>query len=162
MLKPILPVVMAVTLSACGDAPSAKNEDAPAPAAPISVAASSAATNPLCKIFAPSDLVAYVGKPLNPADDATGGCQWAATDGEGDVTLTVADAQYHSTNNLSESYQPVTDLGTKGYSTRALGGWQAGAIVGNQTVNVMLAGPAASREQTVALLKETVKRMPPQ
>ena len=159
MRQVVLLTVFMGALSACGDASTEKKSEAPEAATPISIAASNTATNPLCKIFAPDELKPYIGAAVLPPENATGGCQWAEKDGDGDVTIGVADARYHSENNLSDTYQPVSDVGTKGYSTQAMGGWQAGAIIGEQTVNVMIAGPAASREQAIALLKETVKRL---
>jgi hypothetical protein len=158
MRQVVLLTVFMAALSACGDASTEKKSEAPEAATPISIAASNAATNPVCKIFAPDELKPYLGAAVLPPENATGGCQWAEKDGDGDVTISVVDARYH-VEIKSDTYQPVSDVGTKGYSTQAMGGWQAGAIIGEQTVNVMIAGPAASREQAIALLKETVKRL---
>lgn len=120
------------------------------------------ALNAQCRLFTPAELAKYVGLPLDPPRNATGGCQWVAKgdgDGDGDVIVAVVGAGYHSDPHLAKGYERLPAVGSKGNVRPEMGGWAASAIQGASSVNVSVAGPAASKVQAVALLVETLKRV---
>jgi hypothetical protein len=123
-------------------------------------ARASASANPQSALFKPAELERYVGKSLKPGRNAGGGagCQWVATDDEGDVIVTVVPARYHEPRTLAKGFKPLPAIGSKGFVVPELGGWVAGTIVGDESVLVSVDGPKASEQQVVALLQEAIKR----
>jgi hypothetical protein len=121
-----------------------------------------AANNPQCKLFTRAEVAKYVGEPVSAGRNATGGmgCQWVAASGgsSGDVMVIVVPAQYHERPSLAKGFKEMPDIGTKGFVAPDMGGWVAGAIVGNEAVKVVVAGPKATETNAVSLLKEAIKR----
>jgi hypothetical protein len=70
----------------------------------------------------------------------------------------VVPAQYHERPSLAKGFKEMPDIGTKGFVAPDMGGWVAGAIVGNEAVKVVVAGPKATETNAVSLLKEAIKR----
>ena len=119
-----------------------------------------ASANPQCALFKPAELERYVGKSLRPGRNAGGGagCQWVATDDEGDVIVTVVAARHHEPRSLAKGYVTLPAIGSKGFVVPEMGGWVASAIVGEESVLVSVDGPKASEAQAIALLQETIRR----
>jgi hypothetical protein len=119
-----------------------------------------AADNPVCKLFTPAELETYVGEPLDPGANAGGGmgCQWTAKDGEGDVMVVAVPSNYAEIPSLAEGFRDMPGLGEKGFAAPELGGWVAGAVLGEDFVKVSVAGAKASADNAIALFKETAKR----
>lgn len=122
-----------------------------------------AADNPVCALFKPKELEAYVGEPLGkPENAAMGtGCQWPAKDGTGDATIQVVPRAYFEPHKLADTYKEISDLGEAAFSEQAYDGWLASALVGDEAISVMAAGAKATRESTEALLRETIRRKAP-
>jgi hypothetical protein len=49
-------------------------------------------------------------------------------------------------------------VGAEAFVVPEMGGWKAATVRGEESINVMLSGPAASQLTTVALFKETLAR----
>jgi hypothetical protein len=122
--------------------------------------AGAAGDNPVCKLFRPSELEAYVGEPLNPGQNAAmgSGCQWRAVDGDGDAMVVAVPAQYAEQPSLAEGFREEPTLGKDGFAVPELGGWAAGAVVGDDFLKVSVKGNQASRDRAIALLKEAMGR----
>ena len=120
----------------------------------------SAANNPVCKLFTAAEASKYVGKTVGDGKNAAmgSGCQWAAKDYDGDMMVQIVGASYHEEPSLAKGYKAMPDLGTKGFVVPEMGGWKAAVLRGKESIIVSLAGPAASQQTVVALLKETLSR----
>ena len=118
----------------------------------------SAANNPVCKLFTAAEASKYVGKTIGNGQNAAmgSGCQWAAKDYEGDMMVQIVAASYHVQPTMAKGFQAMPVLGTKGYVVPEMGGWKAAVIRGEETIVVTVAGPSASQQTVVALLKETL------
>ncbi|MEO7691318.1 MAG: hypothetical protein ABIS51_18685 [Sphingomonas sp.] len=148
-----------ITLSGCGK--SNVQQEAQQTADTLSGdAKGSAAVNPMCKLFTVDQAAAYIGEPVNAGKNAGmgSGCQWTARDGEGDVMVVTVPANYAERPTVAAGFREVPDAGKDGFVVPELGGWAAGAVVGDAFVKVSVAGSKASDANALALLKETIKR----
>jgi hypothetical protein len=120
----------------------------------------SAANNPVCKLFTPAEASKYVGKTVGEGKNAAmgSGCQWAAKDYEADVMVQIVPASYHEEPKLAKGFQAMPSLGTRAFVVPEMGGWKAAVLRGQESIIVSVAGPAASQQTAVALLKETLSR----
>lgn len=155
--------IFAAVLAACGD--STADSGIPPEARRMADilsgnAAGKAADNPLCKLFSPADLAAYVGEALHPGHNAVMGmgCQWMAKDGTGDVIVQAVAKSYHVEPSLADGYAALPEMGSRGYVAPHLDGWMAAAIVGEESIGASVAGKAASAAAAQALLREAIKR----
>lgn len=155
--------LLLVTIVACSNADSPAADETKALSEAEAMAAQlqgTAADNPLCRLFTPAELAAYVGEPLERGENAAmgTGCMWWAADGEGDVLIQVAPKDYHANPYLAEGYKELPDVGTDGNVSQAMGGWVAAAVVGEETVVASVTGKTADAGQAEALLRETIAR----
>jgi hypothetical protein len=120
----------------------------------------SAANNPVCKLFTAAEASKYVGKAVGAGENAAmgSGCQWAAKDYEGDMLVQIVPASYHSEPTLAKGFLGLPEIGTKAFVVPEMGGWKAATVRGEESINVMLSGPGANQQTTVALLKDTLAR----
>ncbi len=116
--------------------------------------------NPRCKLFSATEAGRYIGAPVNSMENAAMGmgCQWLVGNGNGDMIVSVVPAEYHAPPTLAKGYKSLPEVGAKGFVAPEMGGWAAGAIVGQQAIRVSLAGKGASEAKAVELLKEAMKR----
>jgi hypothetical protein len=119
-----------------------------------------AASNSQCRSFTPQEVAAFSGKPVEAGRNAAGGtgCQWVARDGNGSAMFQVLTADYHSPPSAAPGFKELGNLGEKGFVVPETGGWAAGAIQGQSSINVSTP-VGASEESTVAFLREAMKRM---
>ena len=120
----------------------------------------SAANNPVCKLFTAAEASKYVGKTVGAGENAAmgSGCQWAAKDYEGDMLVQIVSASYHVQPTLAKGFQRLPDVGAEAFVVPEMGGWKAATVRGEESINVMLSGPGANQQTTVALLKDTLAR----
>lgn len=120
----------------------------------------SAAANPVCKLFTSAEVARYIGKPVAKMGNAAmgSGCQWSTKDYEGDMMVQVVPAQYHEEPRLAKGFKRLPDLGNKAFVVPEMGGWKAAVLRGQESIVVSVAGPAASEQGAVGLLKETLAR----
>jgi hypothetical protein len=120
----------------------------------------SAANNPARKLFTAAEASKYVGKTVGDGKNAAlgSGCQWASKDDEGDMMVQIVPASYHEQPKLAKGFQAMPNLGTKGFVVPEMGGWKAAVLRSEESIIVTVAGPAASQQTAVALLKETLAR----
>ncbi len=158
-----LPITMAwciamSVMSACGG--SGAQSDANKVAAALSGADKIAADkNPQCQLFTPADLGKLVGMPLEPGQVAAmgSGCQWLARSGTGSAMIQVVPASYHEPHSGAPNFRNLPDIGSRGFVEHDMG-WNAGAIVGAESIVVSVDGPTANDATAIALLNETIKR----
>lgn len=119
-----------------------------------------AADNPQCRLFTREEIARYVGEAVQPAENAAAGsgCMWSAKDGEGSALVQVVPSQYLVEPKLAQGYKPLPSVGTRGYVVPEMGGWAAGAVVGEDGIVVSVSGKAAGEATAVSLLQETIKR----
>jgi hypothetical protein len=126
-------------------------------------AAGDAANNPQCKLFTLTEIAIYLGAPAKLGTNAAmgTGCQWTGVtnDGAQFVMLQIVDARYHVLPKLAAGFKALADVGTRGFVVPGIGGWQAGAIQGDKSINVVTSGSTTSEAQTVAFLREALKRV---
>ncbi len=156
-------LLLAFSLAACGKS-AASADDAQTrqlAGALTGDAKGDAASNPQCAAFSPAEIATYGGTPVSAGRNAAmgTGCQWpgVAGDGSGTVMLQIVRASDHSPLSHAEGFRKLSDVGTKGFVVPQMGGWQAGAIQGERSINVTT-GSASSEAKTIALLREAVKR----
>jgi hypothetical protein len=121
----------------------------------------SAATNPMCKLFSADEASAYSGKSLEAGKNAAmgSGCQWAAKDDDGGMTMISAvPMEYADNPSQSPGFRELPQFGKGGYVAAYMGGWTAGAAQGKDFVGVVVTGPNASEKTAIALMTETLKR----
>lgn len=118
-----------------------------------------AASNPQCKMFTVAEIANYGGGPVNPGRNAAmgTGCQWTGVkdDGTGTVMLQIVSADYHSPPSGAPGFRKLPDVGKQGFVAPETGGWQAGAIQGERSINVSAGG---SEAKTIDFLREAMKR----
>lgn len=160
-MRHALGITLFLTLAACGGGNAPQDAQKTADAL-TGDAKGAAADNANCKLFTPAELETFVGEPVNAGINAAGGmgCQWTASDGEGDVMVVAVPANYAEVPRLGDGFRDMPELGEKGFVIPELGGWVAGAVLGKEFVKVSVAGAKASADTAVALFKETAKRRP--
>jgi predicted small lipoprotein YifL len=121
-----------------------------------------ASDNPACRLFSRAEAAAYVGEPVKAGENAGMGkaCQWAAEDDDGQVMVAIVPADYEERASGAEGFREVPEAGKNGFVVPDMGGWVAGAVAGKSFYKVTVAGNKASDSAALALLKETMKRMP--
>jgi hypothetical protein len=158
-----LTLALVLGLAACGQsAPSTVRRAQETANALTGDAAGAAADNPQCRMFTPAEISTYLGAPAKAGANAAmgSGCQWAdtANDGAGFVMLQIVAARDHSPPSGAPGFKKLPDIGTKGFVVPQLSGWQAGAIRGDKSINIIVNGATASEAGATALLREAVKR----
>jgi hypothetical protein len=120
----------------------------------------SAANNPICKLFTTAEVAKYVGKPVGAGENAAlgSGCQWVATDDEGDLLVQVVEARYHTVPSQAKGFQSLPDVGTQAFVVPELGGWKAATLRGTESIIVSVSSPTANAQTATALLKDTLGR----
>lgn len=160
-MKPIITIICCILtaeLAGCGGGAAAQSGAKATAAALTGEEKIAADKNPQCQLFRPDELAKFAGMPLQPGRAAISGCQWLARAGEGSVMIQVAAARYHEPHRGAQGFRTLTDVGTKGFAEQSMGGWNAGAIDGAQTVVVAVSGNAVTDATAIALLKETIAR----
>jgi predicted small lipoprotein YifL len=158
----VLPLVLG--LAACGQSGPSKAQQAQQAADALTGdAAGDAASNPQCKMFTLTEIATYLGAPAKLGTNAAmgTGCQWTGVtnDGAQFVMLQIVDARYHEPPSASVAgYKKLADVGTEGFVVPGIGGWQAGAIQRDKSINVVTSGATTSEAQTIAFLREALKR----
>lgn len=116
--------------------------------------------NPQCRLFTQEEIARYLGEAVQPAENAAAGsgCIWPAKAGEGSALVQVVPSQYLVEPKLAQGYKPLPGVSTRGYVVPEMGGWTAGAVVGEEGIVVSVSGKAASETTAVSLLQETIKR----
>ena len=121
-----------------------------------------AAANPLCKLFSTAEVSAYSGKKLPSGTNAAmgSGCQWIDlnSDDNAKVLVQAVPLEYADNPSRAPGFRELPDLGKGAYVAADIGGWSAGAPQGPYFVGIVVAGPNASEETAIALMKETLKR----
>jgi len=158
-------LVLALTfgLIACGQSPPSAAQNARHTVDALTGdATASAADNPQCGMFTRTEIATYLGAPAKAGTNAAGGtgCQWVnvASDGSSFVMLQIVNARDHSPPSAAPGFKKLTDVGTKGFVVHQMGGWQAGAIQGAKSINVVTSGKTTSEVQTVAFLRQALTR----
>jgi hypothetical protein len=150
-------------LTACGQSsPTAAQKAKQTADALTGAGAGTAATNPQCRMFTRSEVAAFLGAPAKAGTNAAAGtgCQWASVTGDGSsfVMLQIVRASDHSPPSAAPGFKKLSDVGARGFVVPQLGGWQAGAIQGAKSINVVTSGKTTSEVQTIAFLRQAVTR----
>jgi hypothetical protein len=158
-----LVLAFSVGLAACGQSgPSTAQRAQHTVDALTGDAAGDAASNPQCKMFTLTEIATYLGAPVKLGTNAAigAGCQWTGVtnDGAQFVMLEIVDARYHELPSAAAGFKNIEDVGTKAFVVPQMGGWQAGAIQGGKSINVVTSGSTTSEAQAVAFLREALKR----
>ncbi len=158
-----LVLAFTVGLAACGQSGSSTTQRAQQTADALTGdAAGAAADNPQCKMFTLTEIAIYLGAPAKLGTNAAmgTGCQWTGVTNDGAqlVMLQIVDARYHEPPSAAAGYKKLPDVGSKGFVAPGIGGWEAGAIQGDKSINVVTSGATTSEAQTIAFLREALKR----
>ncbi len=151
--------VVAAMLTSCDQGGGAQTDPQKLAAALRGEDKGAADQNPQCKLFTPAELSKFVGMPLAAGHVAAmgSGCQWLANSGDGSALIQVVPASYHEPHSGAAGFKNLPDIGTRGFVENDLG-WNAGTIIGSESVVVSVTGPAANAATAIALLKETIAR----
>ena len=122
-------------------------------------AAGSAATNPHCKLFTTDEVATYEGVAVAPGKNAAmgTGCQWTDKVGGNSAMVQIVGAGDHAPASEATGFKELPDVGKDGFIVPQMGGWQAAAISGDKSINV-LTGGKSDEAKTIAFLKEAIKR----
>jgi hypothetical protein len=114
-------------------------------------------------MFTLTEIATYLGAPAKLGTNAAmgTGCQWTGVtnDGAQFVMLQIVDARYHEPPSAAAGFKKLADVGSKGFVAPGIGGWEAGAIQGDKSINIVTSGSTTSEAQTVAFLREALKRV---
>ncbi len=160
MTMRLLTSTTAVVLAICASGSSAAIADAEKLRATLTGdAKGAAASNPQCKLFTQAEAGKYLGRTVKPGRNAAmgTGCQWVAAVGNGSVMVQVVRASDHSPASGAPGFRKLRDVGKDGFVVPQMGGFQAGAIVGDKAVEVMT--DAKDESLAVALLKDAMTRV---
>ncbi len=151
--------VLAAVMAVWGGGASAQTDPQKLAAALSGADKGAAAKNAQCKLFTPAELAKFVGMPLSAGSVAAmgTGCQWLAGSGSGSAMIQVVPARYHEPHSGAPGFKKLPDIGKQGFVENDMG-WNAGAIVGVESIVVSVSGPAANAATAIALLKETIAR----
>ncbi|MBC7499066.1 MAG: hypothetical protein H7315_00940 [Herminiimonas sp.] len=119
----------------------------------------SAAANPQCKLFTRAEVAAYVGMPVGPGQNNSGGagCRWSYKEYEAWATVSVVPPNYFPEPNEVKGFKRLPSVGKKAWVAPD-SGWSAGAIVGDKAFVVVVYGKNASELAAVSMLQEAIKR----
>lgn len=121
-------------------------------------ASGKAGSNPLCKLFTPTEIAAYVGAQVGPGENAVGGCNWHNKNYSAFGTVSVVPKNYFPLPTEVKGFKRLPNIGSKGYVEPDSTSWGAAAIVEDVAVVVLVSGKTATEAAAVALLEETIKR----
>ena len=166
-----IPVLLsAVVLTACGGSSTTSDADggtdASSPENPTAIASALAsgtdkAKSATCGYYTRAEISDVLGAKVGEGHDAASGfgCQWT-DDSQDNVSaiVTVVEPRYYEDPSLADGYEEVSGIGTKAYVVPQLGGYQAGSLLENKAVGVIMSGGKSSKDAAVAFLRETVKR----
>lgn len=115
----------------------------------------------LCALFTMAEASRYVGDTVKRTSEAGAGtgCQWVSGDEESEMMVQVVPASYYEAPTQARGYKPVPDVGSRGFVIPELGGWAAGAVIGDEFLKVSILGPGAAETSAVELLREARKRL---
>jgi hypothetical protein len=117
--------------------------------------------NPVCKLFTAAEASVFSGKKLQAGSNAAmgTGCQWAADDDAGGMTMVQVVAKGNAPNpSGAPGFRELRDLGAGAFVAEDMGGWVAGAPQGPDFIAVVVTGPKASAQTAIELVKATLKR----
>ena len=122
-------------------------------------AKSTAAANPQCKLFTQAEVAAYVGMPVGPGQNNSGGagCRWSYKEYEAWATVSVVTPNYFPEPTEVKGFKRLPAVGKKAWVAPD-SGWSAGALVGDAAVVVVVYGKKATEAAAVSMLQEAIKR----
>lgn len=119
-----------------------------------------------CRFGTTAEMERIVGFRLRPDPfrSAHKPCDWQGDEDWSTVYITTASAEYHNRNLGSANLRELSGIGEDAYVSHGMlkeddTNWRASAAVGDVNVVVLVAGPKASEEATVALLRHVVSRL---
>lgn len=117
-----------------------------------------ASTDPVCRLFSSKDAAHYIGKAAKDGSLATGGCQWMAASGDGQMMVQIVSARYDEKPTGSRGYRTLADVGPDAFVATYMDGWMAGTVSGKEAIRAIVSGDGVTDATAIALLNETVKR----
>ncbi len=122
-------------------------------------AKSTAAANPQCKLFTQAEVSAYVGMPVGPGQNNSGGagCRWSYKEYEAWATVSVVTPNYFPEPTEVKGFKRLPAVGRKAWVAPD-SGWSAGALVGDAAIVVVVYGKKATEAAAVSMLQEAIKR----
>lgn len=121
-----------------------------------------ASTNRACKLFSAAEAGNLMGEVAGSAENAAmgSGCSWAGARG-GQFTVTILPAAEHEPATAAAGFHKIATPGTEGFVVPDMGGWVAGAIVGENAVRITLVGEASTETAAVKALTQAASRSAP-
>lgn len=118
-----------------------------------------AGASPTCKMFSQAEAGSYIGEPVGPPENAAmgGGCAWSAGE-SGEVVVAIVPAENHEPPKSAAGFHKIASPGREGFVVPDMGGWIAGAIVGDKAIRVTVVGKSASEASAVKLLSDAASR----
>ena len=118
-----------------------------------------AAASPTCKLFSRAEAGSYIGEPVGPPENAAmgTGCAWSAGE-SGEVVVAIVPADNHEPPKAAAGFRKIDAPGRQGFVVPDMGGWIAGAIVGEKAIRVTVIGKDASERSAIRLLTEAASR----
>ena len=125
----------------------------------VAGATGAAAANPQCKLFTQAEVAAYVGMPVGPGQNNSGGagCRWSYKEYEAWATVSVVPPNYFPEPTEVKGFKRLPAIGKKAWVAPD-SGWSAGALVGEKAFVVVVYGKKATELAAVSMLQEAIKR----
>lgn len=118
-----------------------------------------AGASPTCRLFSQAEAGSYIGEPVGPPENAAmgAGCAWSAGE-SGEVVVAIVPAADHEPPKNAAGFHKIASPGREGFVVPDMGGWIAGAIVGDKAIRVTVMGKDASEASALKLLTDAASR----
>jgi hypothetical protein len=111
-------------------------------------------------MFSSQEAGSYIGEPVGPPENAAmgSGCAWPSAAGGGEVVVAIVSSDDHAPPKAAAGFRKIGSPGREGFVVPDMGGWIAGAIVGNKAIRVTVIGKGASDGTASKLLSDAASR----
>ena len=118
------------------------------------------AANSTCRMFSRAEAGSYIGDSVGAPENAAmgAGCAWSAGE-SGEVVVAIVPADNHEPPKNAAGFGKIGSPGREGFVVPDMGGWIAGAIVGDKAIRVTVIGKAASEQSALKLLTDAASRI---
>lgn len=118
-----------------------------------------AASNAQCALFTQPEVAVYVGLPVGPGENTSGGagCRWSYNDYEAWATVGVVSSAYFPEPSGVDGFKRLPAMGERAWVAPD-SGWSAGALDRAAAVVVVIYGKKATEAAAVSMLQKAIQR----
>ena len=115
--------------------------------------------NGQCALFTQAEVAAYVGMPVGPGENTSGGagCRWSSEGFEAWATIAVVSPDYFPEPSGVDGFKRWPAMGERAWVAPD-SGWSAGAVDSDAAIVVVIYGKKASEAAAISLLQNAIQR----